>query len=174
MAEKLYGVKDVIEITGLDRNRIYYWSKTLSVVKPDYMVPGRHLYKLRALLDFRLIAELLKMGIGPSRIESIVWPTRDVDVDGIGTAILPDQQFWDIFIEDRWKYENEGFFFICREKRSKYATFDEYFAATSKQVEPIVWHEAGQMPPPLTTSAILINLLYIIHEVEEKTGEKLE
>jgi len=104
--KRIYGVKDIVNISGLNRNAIFYWSKTLEEIQPEYTTPGRQLFTFRSLLDFCLIAELQKMGLSPKHIRAVVLIEEDVDTE-VGSF---SQRFpiWDIFLKDQSKYEHEG------------------------------------------------------------------
>jgi DNA-binding transcriptional MerR regulator len=175
MSEKIYGVKEITEITGLDRNRIYYWSRTLKAIRPEYITPGRRFYQLRAMLDFRLIAELQKHGLSPGGIEPILWQASEVPDPGQKAGdIVPS--IWDNFLKERPKYEREGFFL-----RSAWVPGGDQVYVNFGEGEPAIVTEDRPYEFEGHTgfvrkesSLLIIDLLYIIHEVEEKTGERLE
>ncbi len=170
--EKLYSVKDIITIAGLNRNQIYYWSKTTEVIPAAQEVPGRQLFLIRAVIDFCLIAELQRQGMSPSRIQSVFEVRRyGKDVDGI--SFEEYESPWDVFLKNRWKYEKGGFFLVSKESETPKGSFIHYYVGTGDEVEDIVLRENERFILNMS-SALVVNLLKIIHAVEEKAGEELE
>jgi hypothetical protein len=172
-----YSVKDITGITGLSRNRIFYWSKTLGVVAPECVSPHRRKYDLRSLLDFRLIAELIKIGMGPQVIEKSIVPEKKVDADGRKSP-MPRGRVWDAFIADRRRYEHKGLFLYSKEtgeslKGDGGASTVEYCHGTSAEVEANLSGILKQVSIG-TASLLVVNLLMIIHEVEKKAFEELK
>lgn len=168
---KLYGVKDIVEICGLDRNKVFYWTKILNLIEPDYITPGRQLFKFEALLDFRLISELRRMGLSPDAIRSIVWIEDKVRTEtGAWVRRWP---IWRIFADKRDMHERLGYFLFSREKQTDSGPDVEYSVCTARMLSSLWFHETKQSTRTIG-SAIVINLLNIIHEVEGKAGERLE
>ncbi len=170
--KKLYPVKVIAEITYLNRNQIYYWSKKLGAILPAQEVPGRQLFDLRAVLSFRLSAELLRFGLSPERTAEIIDYIGRKEIEADGQLLDIREEPWDVFLRDRWKYEKNGFFLISKEENCPGGSFLEFFLADEKGAESVV-SRATAADPLKMRSTLLVNLLNIIHEVEEKTGEEL-
>jgi hypothetical protein len=163
--KKLYSVGDIIEISGLNRNQIYYWSKTSRIITASQEVPGRQLFDLRAVLSFRLAAELYRFGLSPERVAAIIdlIGMHEISVDGQTEDLRREP--WDIFLVNRWKYEKKGFYLI--------GLNDGFLIGTEAEAEDALRYDEAGDPLHLRNSMI-IDLLKMIHDVEEKTGETLE
>lgn len=172
--KKIYGVKDIVRICGLDRNQVFYWSKTFKVIEPEYITPGRQLFTFRALLDFRLIFELQHLGLRPERIRAIVFLFELID----NVPSIQRFPIWDMFLEDRPKYEQKGYYLLISELAGEktgghWPHGVECTYGTESGIEDALLREMANDPFKMKNS-ITVNLLRIIHEVEEATGECLE
>ena len=88
---------------------------------------------------------------------------HEITVDGQTEDLRREP--WDVFLMDRWKYEKKGFYFI--------GLNDGFLIGTEAEAEDALCYDAAGDPLHLR-NVMIIDLLKIIREVEDKTGETLE
>jgi len=178
---KLYGVGDVSRISGLTRNQIFYWSQTLAKITPEFKTSGRQYFDIHGILDFRLVFELQLLGLSPRTIQDIVWSHKKPKIFNWFSERIIEALFFD----DPKKYEAEGFFFIIvlsehmpvRTNKTSLGPEYIYHVGTEEDAREAVFdyrRKGPECPIDRMKSALVINLLKIIKDVEKKTGEKLE
>jgi hypothetical protein len=165
----------------LTRNQIFYWSQTLAKIKPEFKTSGRQYFEIHGILDFRLIYELQLMGLSPKTIQKIVWSYKKPKI----WSWFSERIIKPVYFQDQKKYEIGGLFFIivfseCLAEKSDGKPWGPnygYYVGTEEDGREAIFdlNRKGPLcPTDRMKSALVVNLLKIIKDVEEKMGEKLE
>ena len=178
-----YTAKDIRQLLGISSGQLFHWGQTWGLVIPEIEAPGRAFkdkYSFRNLLELALIKELNQFGFEPSQIKRIL---KHFD-----TELAPKEwrgSIWNFVRdgrEDDASYEEES------KKTTIFPGFDkagcliliyqdegEYLAypGDNKEVLDYIKRELEAKEGNLGKSFLIIDLLKILNELENKTGERL-
>jgi DNA-binding transcriptional MerR regulator len=75
-APSLYRTRDVVEILGISRRQLQYWSKT-DLIRPSAQTPGGHgRYSFEDLVALKAAKRLINAGVSVQRIRSSIRALR--------------------------------------------------------------------------------------------------
>ena len=75
---ELYRTKDVVEILGVSRRQLQYWTQTELVVPSQRTEGGHHRYSFEDLVSLKATKRLIDAGVSVQRIRSAVRSLREV------------------------------------------------------------------------------------------------
>ena len=179
-----YTAKNIQDIFGISSDKLFHWKQTWRLVKPEIEVKGRafkNKYSFKNLLDIAFINELNKFGFEPSQISDIIkiFDGPDVPKEWRGSIWnyfkyrRKDVPVRDEKEDSSYKYpgfEKSGFLILIYQHKKKYVTF---CGDTKEVLDHLERHELESKDKDASKSFLIINLLKIIKEIEELTGEKL-
>ncbi len=180
---KWYTAKDIKNILGISSGQLFHWGQTWGLIKPEVKGGGRaykNKYSFMNLLDIALIKELNEMGFEPSKIKDILKPYDHPDFpkeqrDRIWNSLKAEREDKEEYFEETGKrkkfpgYDKAGCLILIGKEKEGYAM---YFIGRNEQVLDIL-QQTVEKEKDAPKSFIIIDLLKIVREVEEKTGEKL-
>lgn len=184
LSRKWYMAKDIKNILGISSGQLFHWGQTWGLIKPKIKAKGRAFkdkYLFINLLDIALIKELNEMGFEPSKIKYILKPFEHPDAPkkwrgSIWNFFKDGREDREEYFEETGKtetihgYDKAGCLILMSKSKRKYSldTID-----TNNVILGFMKHRLKDMKMDVPTSSIIINLLKIVRELEEKTGEKL-
>ncbi|MBU1291276.1 helix-turn-helix domain-containing protein, partial [bacterium] len=186
-SHKLYTAKDINNLLGINANTLYHWVQTRGLLKPFIVGEGRgrsHYFSVENLVTLSLIKSLYNLGIDLKDIKILIgyaFPSYAVDIvkvkysqktgaysfiDKQGKDIVPeldgDINIWQVLKGNREVFEKNSLFFIIQ--KSMKGTMNVYFSPFPKSIE--------QGGPNKYVTTILIDLITVIKDIEEKTKER--
>jgi DNA-binding transcriptional MerR regulator len=180
-----YTAKDITELLGISSDKLFHWKQTWRLVKPEIEVKGRafkNKYSFKNLLDIAFIKELNKFGFEPSQISDImkIFDGPDVPKEWRGSiwnyfkyrkedVPVRDEKDEDL-IYDYPGFEKAGFLILIYQQKEKYVTYCGDIRQVFDYLENL---ELNRKDKDASKGFLIINLLGIIRELEESTGEKL-
>ncbi len=172
MSKALYSASDVKRILGMDRNMLFYFVKTLRLVEPAHQTKKVMLYDFRELLDLALLGTMWRMGIRPTRDPSPSKATI-LSTSRFRAAV---SSYWNGIKRDRKHLEEPGGMLWVHRVRGAVLLDSRVLTAkqTEKDFERFLLHAFSPMPgDKVLYGYSAINLLAILYDIEEKTGETL-
>lgn len=198
---KQYGAMDIQRILGISRNKLFFWTRTKNLVKPDIREvrgTGRgNLFSFKNLLDIALIKNLDDAGYELNAIQWFILPGDYLIVD---PELYEKQKslhntykhkkvdrIWDFIKEHKDFYykhgciflvsgeKTEGVYFI-NDKAGEEIVIEEKFARLKRSIiiKEELFKIIGKGTPNLELKDMyLIDLLRMIGDLEDKADDKL-
>lgn len=180
---KWYTAKDIKNLLGISSGQLFHWGQTWGLITPKIKGGGRAYkdkYSFMNLLDIALIKELNEMGFEPSKIKYILKPYDRSDAPKEWRGSI-----WNFFkygredkeeydgTADKWNtfpgYDKSGCLILMGKEKDEYLI---YFIGHNERVLSLITN-LMKRTEDAPKSFFIIDLLNIVREVEEKTGEKL-
>jgi len=181
---KWFVAKDVNELLGVKPGLLFYWQRTWNILKPAIKAKDgsrKDKYSFSNLLDIALINELNQFGLDSNRIEKILGPYSEIK----NSPDKKRRKIWNYFKKNRtsekdWDsengeyvipgFDNAGCLLLIFKHDGKYIA---HINTNSKILEFIQDFNLDKSRYKDSRSILIIDLLKIVRDLEEKTGERL-
>ncbi|MHA1342327.1 MAG: MerR family transcriptional regulator [Promethearchaeota archaeon] len=178
----VYTSKDIKRLLGIEKNQLSYLVLT-GIIEPNERVRGRgkvHKFSLENLFQLLLVKRLLEFGIELNFIKTILnCPPKESWKSGINNdpnlskeykEFAKNPNVLNFYKLDREYYKKNGLVLIILKSNNKFNYI--YFSgqAASNYIKKMIDPKETRIT---NNDALIIDIIKIIEELENKTGEKI-